>query len=133
MYKQRRVARLGVAAAFILACGSHLRAAQITGVVRDPTGVPVSNARVTLTGLTGVISEQLTDAQGRFRVEAEPAGGERLIVTRLIVTMEGFAMKAVPLHEAADITLALAAQNDSVLVTGSAIPAPASEQGTSTS
>lgn len=121
-------ARFGAAAAFLFACGYPLHAAEITGVVRDPAGVPVSNARVTLTGRTGVLSEQVTDAQGRFRIQADSGSDQRLLVTA-----EGFATKPVPLSDAAGITLELAAQNDSVLVTGSAIPAPASEQGTSTS
>jgi outer membrane cobalamin receptor len=51
----------------------------------------------------------------------------------LLVTAPGFETKNVPLAEAAAITLAIAPQNDSITVAGTAMDVPLSQQGSSAS
>ena len=108
-------------------CITQAQAAHVTGVIQDPTGTPIPNARVALTGRTGVLAEQVTGNSGRFDFANAPEATERLSVTA-----DGFATKTLAPADAATVTLELAAQSDAITVAGSAIAAPASEQGTST-
>jgi outer membrane cobalamin receptor len=74
----------------------------------------------------GVITERLTDRAGHFTLEADAA-------TELVVNAEGFATRTVAVGASLEVTVEIAAQTDSVRVTGSAIDTPASRQGGGTS
>jgi len=96
-------------------------------MVQDPAGQPIPNARIALGGRTGVVSERITGPSGKFEF------GSNDTAQQITVTADGFATRIVLVADTVNITLELAAQQDSINVAGSAIDAPASEQGTSTS
>jgi len=109
-------------------CASALNAAEIKGVVVDPSQSPIPGAIVAAVNLTGVITQQITDDHGQFDFNISPLYED----VQLRVTATGF--QTVTMPEAAQvIPLALAPQADSIRVTGSAIDVPASQQGASTS
>ena len=58
-----------------------LSVAQISGVVRDPSGEPVSRASVTLAGSGDAALTSATDGQGRFRFDRLKSGAYRLAVS----------------------------------------------------
>ncbi len=104
-----------------LSISFSLRAAELHGVVLDPSRKPVAGAQVAAINRVGVVAEQVTDAAGKFAMQA-PDGVD------LRVAAPGFATKTVPGTEVS-IELALAPVADSIHVTGSAIDAPAGLQG----
>jgi hypothetical protein len=86
-----------------------LAAADLTGVVRDPSGAAVPNAAVAATG--PVAAQTVSDEGGRFRLPGLPDGAYSLIVTR-----EGFVADRRELvlgGEAADVTIALRVKGSS--------------------
>lgn len=111
--------------ATLLACAISisisLHAAEVYGVVLDPSKRPIAGAQVAAVNRLGVVTEQVTDAAGKFAMQT-PEGVE------LRVTAPGFATKTVASREQT-IELALAPLTDSIRVTGSAIDAPANLQG----
>ncbi len=107
---------------------SQALAADVKGIVTDPSGGPVSGAQVAAINQVGVIFQQITDDHGGFDFNVSPLFEN----IQLRVTAAGFQTVTVPVGVAA-IQLALAPQSDSIRVTGSAIDTPASQQGTSVS
>ncbi len=47
-------------------------AAQFSGVVSDPTGQPIPGAQVAAINAVGIITQQITDDQGRFSIYLSP-------------------------------------------------------------
>ena len=73
----------GVLVALMSSAVGALAAIGITGIVRDPSGAPVSNATVVvLTAEQTVVGAARTDAQGRFSIEV-PTPGRYLLVASL--------------------------------------------------
>jgi outer membrane cobalamin receptor len=105
-----------------------LNAAEIKGVVIDPSQSPVPGAIVAAVNRTGVITQQITDDRGQFDFNVSPLYED----VQLRVTAPGFQTVTVPEASIA-IQLSLAPQSDSIRVSGSAIDVPASQQGTSAS
>jgi outer membrane cobalamin receptor len=109
-----------------------LPAAVIQGNVVDPSGAAIPGARVAATGRLGVVRDALTDVSGAFRITV-PDG----FAGQLIVVAGGFETRKLALEkppaEPLRVSLALAPQNDSLTVTGSAFEVPLSEQGSSIS
>jgi len=107
---------------------SSLSAAELKGVVVDPSARPIPGAQVAAITSLGVITQQITDDQGAFDIYVSPLYEN----AQLRVTATGFQTTTVGMG-ASQIQLALAPQSDSIRVTGSAIDIPASQQGSSVS
>ena len=105
-----------------------LRAETFPGKIIDPSGAAIPGARVAAVSRVGVVAQTLSDAGGAFQISVADASG-----VALLVTAPGFETKTVPLAQAAAITLAIAPQNDSITVAGSAMDVPLSQQGSSVS
>jgi outer membrane cobalamin receptor len=103
-------------------------AAEIQGIVFDPSGRPIPGAQVAAFNDVGIIVQQITDDQGRFDFNVSPV----FLVYQLRVTANGFQMVTVAAG-ASRIQLAVAPQSESIRVTSSAIDVPANQQGTSVS
>ena len=110
--------------AALLACALpiSLRAAELRGTVTDPSKQPIAGAKVALVNRVGVVVQQVTGANGEFRLEAQDPSG-----LQLVVTATGFATRTVGASENA-IELAIAPRTDSIRVVGSAIDLPTSVQ-----
>src|ERR1017187_7619523 len=122
------VTALFASSLLLISTPAMLCAAEIQGVVYDPTGSPIPGAQVAAFNDVGVIVQQITDDQGRFDFNVSPL----FLSYQLRVTAPGFQMVTVGAG-ASRIQLSLAPQTDSIRVTGSAIDVPASQQGTSVS
>jgi len=109
-------------------CVFEAHATELKGVVLDPSGNPVPGAQVAAVNALGVITQQVTDDRGTYDLYISPLYES----AELRATAQGFATATVPAATAV-IRLALAAQNESVEVTGSAIDAIPSQQGTQVS
>jgi outer membrane cobalamin receptor len=107
---------------------ASLRAAEVKGVVSDPSGSPIAGAEVAAINSVGVIVRQITDDNGGFDFNVSPLFEN----VQLRVAAPGFQTVTVG-EGAASIQLPLAPQADSVRVNASAIDVPASQQGTSVS
>jgi len=118
--------RLLFVSVFLFVCTLH--ADTFHGKVVDSSGAAVPGADVAALNRLGVLARTVTDASGSFQITVLETFG-----AKLLVTASGFETKAVALTEAANITLAIAPQTDSVTVAGSAIDIPLSEQGSSAS
>ena len=105
-----------------------LRAETFPGKVVDPAGAAIPGARVAAVKPIGVVAQTVSDAAGGFQIAVAEAAG-----VNLLVTAPGFETRTVPLAQAATITLAIAPQNDSITVAGSAMDVPLSQQGSSAS
>src|SRR6476469_8770813 len=92
-----------------------LRAETFPGKVIDPSGAAIPGARVAAVSRVGVVAQTLSDAGGACQISVADAAG-----VKLLVTAPGFETKTVPLDQAAVITLAIAPQNDSITIAGSA-------------
>jgi outer membrane cobalamin receptor len=103
-------------------------AAEIQGMVYDPTGKPIPGAQVAAFNDLGVIVQQITDDQGRFDFNVSPV----FLNYQLRVTAEGFQMVTVGAG-ASRIQLSISPRSESVRVVGSALDVPSSQQGTSVS
>ncbi|HWE49668.1 MAG TPA: TonB-dependent receptor [Bryobacteraceae bacterium] len=123
-----RIAPVLACVAFVLTGSGLLRAAEVKGIVLDPSGAPVSGAQVAAINQVGVIVQQITDDSGGYDFNVSPL----FEGVQLRVTASGFQTVTVP-EGASMIRLALEPQSDSIRVTGSAIDVPASQQGTSVS
>ena len=99
-------------------------AASIRGVVRDPDGRPVGSARVTIVGPLGARTVQ-TDDGGRFGVGQLPAG-----TYRVVADAEGLHGSSEPAAVGADdervvdVTLALNAVTESIVVSAAQVETP---------
>jgi len=85
---------------------------QIAGIVRDPSGAVVSDAKVTLTSAAGVQRESASDAAGRFAFALLPPGAYRLEAEKAgfsKATTEG-AVVRITETTSLEIRLAVAAQ-----------------------
>ena len=111
---------------FFLAFALH--AEIFPGKIVDPSGSAIAGACVAAVNRVGVIAQTVSDAAGAFQIRVPDSAG-----TNLRVTAPGFETKTVPLAKAAVITLAIAPQNDSITVAGSAMDVPLSQQGSSAS
>ncbi len=109
---------------FFLAFALH--AETFSGKIVDPSGAAIPGARVAAVNRVGVVAQTVSDAAGAFQIAVADAAG-----VNLLVTAPGFETKTVPLAEAAAITLAIAPQNDSITVAGTAMDVPLSQQGSS--
>jgi outer membrane cobalamin receptor len=111
---------------FLFACTLHAETYQ--GKVVDPSGAAIAGADVAAVNRLGVVARTASDSGGAFQITvAENSGAS------LLVTAPGFETKTVALADAAEITLAIAPQTDSVTVAGTAMDVPLSEQGSSAS
>ena len=128
--RQRRAARnmiyqkLAFYTLVLSACAVTAVAAEVTGVVVDPSGQPISGAQVAAFNAVGVITEQITDDRGHFDFYVSPLYDD----VKLRVAAPGFSTTTLSIA-ASQIQLAIAPQTDSVKVTGFAMDIPASEQG----
>ena len=114
--------------AFLATCVFEAHATELRGVVLDPVGNPVAGAEVAAVNSLGVITQQVTDDHGVYDLYISPLYES----AHLRATAPGFATATVPAATAV-IRLALAPQSESVTVTGSAIDAIPSQQGSSVS
>ena len=123
----RRLPRLLLCCTLTLAPAA---AADIRGIVLDPSGAAIPAAQVSAVNRVGVLAQTATGAYGAFELKVAAARN-----LKLVVTAAGFETKTVPLNDAAalEIRLAIAPQVDAVRVAGSTIDVPMSEQGSSAS
>jgi outer membrane cobalamin receptor len=127
--KIQRVLVYSFALAWLAANGaSALSGAELKGAVVDPSQRPIPGATVAAINGVGIIVQQITDDGGGFDFNVSPLYENY----QLRVTAPGFQTVTVGAG-ASNIRLALAPQEDSISVVGSAIDVPASQQGTSSS
>jgi outer membrane cobalamin receptor len=113
--------------ALLLCAAAGCAAAEFAAKVVDPSDAPVPFARVVFMTRLGIAGETATSPDGAFRLRVPDAPGGRIVITA-----PGFATASFS-HPPALIRLALAPQTDAITVTGSAVQAPLSEQGSSIS
>jgi len=123
-----KTSRIIVCALALLACVFDASAAEVKGMVVDPSGKGIAGAQVAVVGALGVITRQDTNDRGEFDLYISPLY-ENLKVR---AAAPGFQTTTVPAGTGL-IRMPLAAVSESVEVTGSAIDATASEQGTAVS
>jgi outer membrane cobalamin receptor len=104
------------------------RATELKGVVLDPSGNGIPGAQVAAVNSLGIITEQNADDRGIYDLYISPLYES----VQLRATAPGFATATVSAATAV-IRLALAPQSESVEVTGTAIDAIPSQQGTQVS
>ncbi len=112
----------------ICLCAVSIHAAELIGVVVDPSGLPVIGAQVAIFTSLGVISRQITSDKGAFDIYVSPLYEN----VQLRVTAPGYATTTVGMG-ASRIQLTPAPQSDIPRAPGSAIDMPASMQGSSVS
>jgi len=91
---------------------------RIEGTVQDQTGAPVTNAEVTIKNKSSVISENRTDADGHFKLDAATTQGVMLIVRA--AGFASFERDFAAIHQSSDeliITLSPAPLSEQVTVT----------------
>ena len=115
----------GVAACLLIFSAS-LHAAALQGKVTDPSGKPIANAQVSIVSRVGVEAQTITGADGTFSLPDPGAQDEKIVVNAA-----GFSTLTLEPAGEMDAKLQIAPQTDSVRVVGSAIDAPASQQGES--
>ncbi len=103
-------------------------AAQLSGVVVDPTSNPVVGAQVAAFNAAGVITQQITGDKGEFSIYVSPLYEN----VQLRVTAPGFQTTTAGMG-ASQIRLSLSPVSDSIRVTGSTLDVLASQQGSSVS
>lgn len=119
----RYVPSLVACLAIFSAC---LRAAELQGKVTDPSGKPVANAQVSIVSRIGVEAQTVTGPDGIFHFADPGVTGEKIVVNA-----EGFRTLTLPPGANVAAQLEIAPQTDAVRVIGSAIDAPANQQGES--
>jgi outer membrane cobalamin receptor len=120
--------------AFLLFSSDILLAsgASLAGVVRDPDGRPAPGARVVVTGAGPGTVEDITDAGGRFRIDALPAG--RLEVR---VVLDGFSAPPATVDVEGDaertltIDLRVSALSEAIVVSAAHVDLPLSQTAAS--
>jgi len=110
------------------ACAVSVHAAELIGVVVDPSGMPIVGAQVAVFTQTGIVTRQITNEKGAFDIYVSPLYDTAL----LRVTAAGFTTATVGMG-ASQIQLKYAAQADSVRAMGSAVDSPSSLQGSGVS
>jgi outer membrane cobalamin receptor len=123
-----KTSRVIVCALALAACAFDISAAEVKGMVVDPSGKGIAGAQVAVVGALGVITRQDTNDRGEFDLYISPLY-ENLKVR---AAAPGFQTTTVAAGTAL-IAMPLAAVSESVEVTASAIDATASEQGTAVS
>jgi len=105
-------------------------AAELHGVISDPTGAVIPNAKVELIVNTSPIAAVRTNAKGQYVVQLPPASG-----SRLRVSAQGFNPQELPLSSAIDATMnvsmRLATFAEEVTVTSTGTPTPQAQLGVS--
>src|SRR5581483_4179080 len=117
------IRKLCVCALFSAAFAVSAPAAELKGVVIDPSQRPIPGARVAAFNSLGVITQQITDDQGRFDLYVSPLYDN----VQLRVTAPGFQLATVGMG-ASSIQLGIAPQAESVRVTGEAVDVPSNQQ-----
>jgi hypothetical protein len=108
-----RMVLIGVAAATITfpAFGQSKTTSVLSGIVTDPTGALVTDAKVTVTNTqTGITQETVTDAQGEYRFLLLPPG-----IYDVKVEKAGF---STPTHTGIELTVGQLASIDVQLAVG---------------
>ncbi|HVW11607.1 MAG TPA: TonB-dependent receptor [Bryobacteraceae bacterium] len=123
-----KASRIVVCALALAVCAFEASAAEVKGMVVDPSGKGIAGAQVAVVGPLGVITRQDTNDLGEFDLYVSPLY-ENLKVR---AAAEGFQTTTVTAGTAL-IAMPLAAVSESVAVTASAIDATASQQGTEVS
>lgn len=111
-----------------LAICATSHAAVVRGKILDQTGSGIPGARIQVIGAIGPVSETTSDPRGAFVIDL----GTRT-VDMLSISAPGFARREVKAIENVEVTLEIAPIADAITVSGSALPAPLSEQATSVS
>lgn len=117
---------LAVCATLYCLLPHSLDAAELKGVVVDPSARPIPGAQVAAVYAGGVITQQITDDHGAFDIYVSPLYDE----VQLRIAAAGFQTVTAGMG-ASRIQLSLAPQSDSIRVAGSALDVPASRQGSS--
>jgi outer membrane cobalamin receptor len=120
--------KLYVCALLSAALAISARAAELKGVVIDPSQRPIAGAQVAAFNSLGVITQQITNDQGQFDLYVSPLYEN----VQLRVTAPGFQITTVGMGASA-IQLRLAPQSESIRVTGEAVDVPSNQQGSSVS
>ncbi|HVY94481.1 MAG TPA: TonB-dependent receptor, partial [Bryobacteraceae bacterium] len=123
-----KASRIIVCALALLACAFEASAAEVKGMVVDPSGKGIAGAQVAVVSPLGVITRQDTNDLGEFDLYVSPLY-ENLKVR---AAKPGFQTTTVAAGTAL-IAMPLAAVSESVEVTASAIDATASQQATEVS
>jgi outer membrane receptor protein involved in Fe transport len=110
--------------ACLLLVANCLSAAIVKGKVVDSSGAPVPGAQVSVVSRVGVEAQTATLLNGTFEIDTPDANG-----AKLVVAAPGFSTRTVSMDQAGSIALEIAPLVDAVQVVGSAIEAPATEQG----
>ena len=119
-----------VRSSFLLAAALPFaaHAADIRGMVEDPSGAAIPAAQVSVLNRVGVVASATAGPTGRFELTVPDQPG-----LQVTVTAAGFATRTVAASDAALIRLDIAPQVDSVKVVGSAMDVAASEMPASVS
>lgn len=110
------------------ALATSVHAAELKGVVIDPSQRPIPGAEVAAFNSVGIITRQITDDQGRFDLYISPLYDN----VQLRVAAPGFQLTTVGMG-ASQIQLRIAPQTESIRVTGDAVDVPSNQQGSSVS
>jgi outer membrane cobalamin receptor len=105
-----------------------VHAAELKGVVIDPSRHPIAGAQVAAFNSLGIITQQITNDQGQFDLYVSPLYEN----VQLRVTAPGFEITTVGMG-ASNIQLRIAPQSESIRVTGEAVDVPSNQQGSSVS
>lgn len=105
-------------------------AASIRGIVSDPTGAVIPNAKVQLIEGNVAVAAVITDARGQYVIQQFPGPG-----ARLRVSAPGFRTAEKPLANIAtdntvDFALSLASLSEQITVTSTGTPTPQAQLGT---
>ncbi|HWZ33547.1 MAG TPA: carboxypeptidase regulatory-like domain-containing protein [Bryobacteraceae bacterium] len=121
---------ISVALFSVAMVSAQISEAELTGIVKDPSGAPVAGAKVTAQNQdTGVARTIVTDSEGRFRfsvlpgryaLAVEATGFKKENVTDMVLT--------VGMHVDKDIPLAVGSVQEAVTVTGE-VPAVDTTKG----
>jgi outer membrane cobalamin receptor len=107
-------------------------AATLTGIVRDPDGRAVPSARVIVTGARPGTAEAITDAEGRFSLEALPAGRHEVhVVTNGFSSDPQTILATQESTHQIEITLRVSALSESLVVSAAHVDLPLSQTAAS--
>ena len=127
MLARGRLILLWISLAAVLAAIAFAQSgdAEITGIVKDPTGTPIAHAALTLTNLdSGVARSVVSDSDGRYRffaippgrygVKAEAVGFKTESITGMVLN--------IGTHLDRDIGLTVGSVQEAITVTGDVPP-----------
>jgi vitamin B12 transporter len=118
---------------FLLASLSMARAATVRGVVTDPLGAVVANARVELLAQTQRVAEAVTDSSGRYEIKVPQAGRYQLRVmapTFATVETDSFYLSGTETL-ARDVLLKIKNMAEQVVVSATGLPVSEAQEGAS--